>query len=358
MEAAAPPPVEASLVSPFATAERLAQLALALRSHQLAVDDDTRFGGVCIPSSALCARGDTPSFEITCAAVWAWGAATRSSMHLSHERAPQVVQLCEVARDAAWLFLQHGEGECRAAGTALRPSHAAGLLLACASELMLGDTDRQPLAQRALADLTEALASRHAAGALASSDATPRPWLCVPILLYAHAAQSEAAARLGRQCVLECTAFPELPLCWWDAEPPCPLSHWAGAVVAAVIACQGEQETVPWCARVAAASLPQRLAASMPAALLPGSFSEHDWLRSSSHLMALQALQRALPHGWTPLRRVQNAFVKLGGDALRALDQADTDGGHDTDQTLTARLAICFALYGFSVEPGGPRMCC
>ena len=357
MEAAAPPPVADSLVSPVAAAERLAQLALALRSRQLAVDDNARFGGVCIPSSALCGAADAPSVELTCAAVWSWGAATRSSMHLSHERAPQVVQLCEVARDAAWLFLEHAEKECRGAGTPLRPSHSAGLLLACASEFMLGDLDRQLLAQRALADLSDALASKHSAGG-EHTDTTPRPWLCVPMLLYAHAAQSDAAAKHGRQCVVECTAFPELPQCWWDGEPPRPLSHWAGTIVAAVIACQGEQETVPWCARVAAASLPQRLGASISPAPPPGEFTEHDWLRSASHLMAIQALQLALPHGWTPLRRVQNAFVKLGGDALRALDEAATDGGHDADHTLTARLAICFALYGFSVEPGGPRVCC
>ncbi len=144
---------------------------------------------------------------------------------------------------------------------------------------------------------------------------------------------------------MACTLFPELPLCWWEDTQACRgLSPWAGAVVAAAVACQGEQELVPWCARVAAASLPTQLRGERGA--------EADWAHNASLLMALQALQRALPRGWTPVRRVELAAAKLGAAALQALDEAAAAA------SLSARLAVSFALYGFSVEPGGPRVCC
>jgi hypothetical protein len=340
-----------SVVSPAAAAQRLAALAHSLRSRQLGVDDDARFGGIYVPTSALCpsAEQEQPSVHWTCAAIWAWGAAIRSSGNLSRDAAP-LVQLCHVARDSAWSFVEHAETVARRNGGPVPPSTAACLLLACASELLLGDAERaQPVAQRAVTDLTAFLKQKQSESAPGE---VPRPWLCVPLLLYAHACNSEPLTRAGQQCVLDCTAFPELPLCWWDSEPTaqeqssCPLSLWAGSVVAAIVACQGEPETIPWCSRIAAAALPQHVNTE--------STSEHSWAHTASHVMALQALQRALPHGWVHVRRVQNACAKLAGDALRVLDEAQAND----DTGLAGRLAMCFALYGFSVEPGGPRVCC
>ena len=132
-------------------------------------------------------------------------------------------------------------------------------------------------------------------------------------------------------------------------EPPTAsarlLCPWAGSVVAAIVACQGEQELVPWCARVAAASLPERVRGEAP-------LCEQAWAHNASLLMALQALTRALPRGWTPLRRAERAAAGLAAEVLRRLD---AEGG---EATLVARLVVAFALYGFSVEPGGGRVCC
>lgn len=168
----------------------------------------------------------------------------------------------------------------------------------------------------------------------------------LPLLLYAHATGREELALEGRRLAVSCTLFPELPLCWWDDTLPSGgLSPWAGALVAAIVACQGEQELTPWCARVAAASLPSALRGETP-------HCEAGWAHDASLIMALQALTRALPKGWTPLRRAEKAFAQVATQALQKLDTAPQR------ELLTARLAVAFALYGFSVEPGGPRVCC
>ncbi len=149
-----PPPVADSLTSPAAAADRLALLAVALRDKQLGGDCGAAFGGIALAGSALCAAG-APSFELTCGAVWAWGAATRASAY-RHAAAAEV-ELCSVARDAAWLFLTAAEANRRTAGAPLCATEAAALLLAAASELLLGDDEQEPLARRAVVDLTGAL---------------------------------------------------------------------------------------------------------------------------------------------------------------------------------------------------------
>ncbi len=115
---------------------------------------------------------------------------------------------------------------------------------------------------------------------------------------------------------------------------------------------QGEQELVPWCARVAAQKLPAALRGGMAAADGDAADATSEWAHNASLLMALHALARALPRGWPAVRRAERAAAQLGGAALAALD-AQPGGG-----PLLGRLAVAFALYGFSVEPGGPRVCC
>ena len=107
---------------------------------------------------------------------------------------------------------------------------------------------------------------------------------------------------------------------------------------------------MPWCARVAAQKLPAALRVAQPAA--DSAATSAEWAADASVLMALQALSRALPRGWPVVRRVERAAAALGGAALEALDAAPGRG------PLLGRLAVAFALYGFSVEPGGPRVCC
>ena len=107
---------------------------------------------------------------------------------------------------------------------------------------------------------------------------------------------------------------------------------------------------MPWCARVAAQRLPAALRVSADASATSSSGTA--WAADASLLMALQALSRALPRGWPVVRRVERAAAALGGAALEALDVAPGRG------PLLGRLAVAFALYGFSVEPGGPRVCC
>ncbi len=117
---------------------------------------------------------------------------------------------------------------------------------------------------------------------------------------------------------------------------------------------------MPWCARVAAQKLPTALrgrvaadAAAAPAAQAASDAEvAADWAHNASLLMALHALARALPRGWPAVRKAERAAAALGAAALSALD-AQPAGG-----PLVARLAVAFALYGFSVEPGGPRVCC
>ena len=331
------------------TATRLASLAVDLREHQLG-GDNASFGGVFVPGSPLCADGQ-PSFVLTCGAVWAWGAALRSGGSRPHEAAASEAQLCDVARSSAWQFLLSQRARLRGeGGGGLGPLRASALLLACASERLLADSDEEVAEQTAAAaaaadELEEALGRPGV-----SAGPPPSSWLLLPLLLYAHAAgraDMQAGARLA---VLRATSFPELPLGWWDDAPPPPASArllcpWAGSVVAAIVACQGEQELVPWCARVAAASLPERVRGEAP-------LCEQAWAHNASLLMALQALTRALPRGWTPLRRAERAAAGLAAEVLRRLD---AEGG---EATLVARLVVAFALYGFSVEPGGGRVCC
>jgi hypothetical protein len=376
---AEPPPVSDSLCSPIAAAARLAQLGVALRAHQLGSDGVT-YGGVCaepLPAddeSDDAAAGDAagaraaaaPSFELTCGAVWAWGAATRAGGY--RDDAAAEAQLFEVARAAAWQFLVAAAAQ-RDADGGLSARQAAALLLAAASEQLLGDDEHAPLAARA-ADALTAAAARP--GALGGDGALGAPgcWLALPLLLYAHALggeRGEALVAAGRRLILSASSFPELPYVWWDAERPATgLSSWAGAVVGAAVACQGEPELVPWCARVAAQKLPTALRGAAPLAAAhrdaeaaaaavaagDGATAVAEWAHNASVLMALHALARALPRGWPAVRRAERGAAALGAAALDALD-AQPHGG-----PLVARLAVAFALYGFSVEPGGPRVCC
>jgi|APGre2960657444_1045066.scaffolds.fasta_scaffold01071_11 hypothetical protein len=150
---AVPPTVAESVHSPIAAALRLSQLAVALREHQLGGESGSWFGGVCADDSALC-PGGSPSFELTCGAVWAWGAATRSSQYRPGSTATAEVELYEVSRDAAWSWLGEQEALRRAQARPLSATEAAALLLAAASELLLGDSERETLAKAAVADLT------------------------------------------------------------------------------------------------------------------------------------------------------------------------------------------------------------
>ena len=110
---------------------------------------------------------------------------------------------------------------------------------------------------------------------------------------------------------------------------------------------------MPWCSRVAAQKLPAALRVAPPGGgVEQASPLAAEWAADASLLMALQALSRALPRGWPVVRRVERAAAALGTAALEALDAAPERG------PLHARLALAFALYGFSVEPGGPRVCC
>jgi hypothetical protein len=366
---AEPPPVSDSLYSPIAAAARLAQLGVALRAHQLGGGDGATYGGVCaepLPAdddsedaAADAAQAAAPSFEVTCGAVWAWGAATRAGGY--RDDAAAEAQLFEVARAAAWQFLVAAAAQ-REAGGGLSAREASALLLAAASEQLLGDDEHAPLAARAAEALAAAAARPGALGADGALGA-PACWLALPLLLYAHALggeRGEALVAAGCRLVLSASAFPELPYVWWDAERPAAgLSSWAGAVVGAAVACQGEPELIPWCARVAAQKLPTALRGDAPLAAAAaadavggGATAAAEWAHNASALMALHALARALPRGWPAVRRAERAAAALGAAALDALD-AQPRGG-----PLLARLAVAFALYGFSVEPGGPRVCC
>jgi len=337
------PDAAESLFSPTAAAERLARLSFALREQQLGGGDEDAFGGVYAPGSALCADGG-PSFLLTCGAVWAWGAATRAGGNRPEHLAGAEAQLSEVARAAAWSFLARG-----ARREELDPTRAAALLLACASERLLAESDSEVAEVTALA---KAASGALQAALQAAPPASPPPaWLLLPLLLYAHAARKPELAAAARRLALRATSFPELPLCWWDDTPPPPLSArtlcpWAGSVVAVIVSCQGESELVPWCARVAAASLPSAPRGEADA-------GEAAWAHNASLIMALQALQRALPRGWTALRRAERCGVAMAAAALRRADALPTGG-----PALVARLLLAFALYGFSVEPGGSRVCC
>jgi len=327
-----PPSIVASLSDAGAAAERLSQLAWSCRACQLGAGAaEADFGGV--------AEVSAPSFELTCGAVWAWGAALRSCA--DRHDAAAVSELCDVARSAAWLFIHS-----RAAVGGLSEKEASALLLAAASERLLcsdaaaEDEDIRALALRAASVLVELLSAQ---------PAVDSAWLVLPLLLYAHASSCAELQAQGRALALCCTGFPELPLLWWDAELPSGgLSAWAGSLVVSIVACQGEQELVPWCARVAASSLPLAFRAA-------GERSAAVWAHSASLMMALQALARALPRGWAPLRKAEKASIGLAASTLRLLD--DACAGHPGD-TLVARLAVSFALYGFSVDPGGGRVCC
>ena len=110
---------------------------------------------------------------------------------------------------------------------------------------------------------------------------------------------------------------------------------------------------MPWCSRVAAQKVPAALRVAPPGGgVAAASPSAAEWVADASLLMALQALSRALPRGWPVVRRVERAASALGAAALETLDAVPERG------PLLARLAVAFALYGFSVEPGGPRVCC
>ena len=236
--AGAPPDAAASLVSPAAGALRLAQLGVALRAHQAGGDAGAHYGGVVLPGGA---EGDAPSFGTTCAAVWAWGAATRAGQY-RQPAAPEEAELFEVARAAAWRFIAAvAELACAPGGGGLGAADAAALLLAAASELLLGNDEHAALAGRAAEALVAAADAAFAAQAGASAHPVPHPvpWLALALLLYAHAAGREDLGREGRRLVLRAAAFPELPHLWWDAERPAAgLSAWAGAVVGAAVACQ------------------------------------------------------------------------------------------------------------------------
>lgn len=317
--APATPPVLA-LLDAATAATRLAELGFTLRHHQLG-GDSAAFGAVCA------AAGDpaTASVELTCAAVWAWGAALRAGAN-RHTLAAEA-ELFELGRAAAWRFLSE------AAAGALTPAQAAAVLLAAAAELLVGNDEHTALAQRA----AEVLASPQ-------PSAVPPAWLALPLLLYAHAAGREPLGLAGRQLVVSASAFPELPLCWWESEPPTRLSAWAAALAGAAVACQGEPELVPWAARVASQRLP-----TMPR----GDGSDGGWAADASCLMGLIALARALPRqGWPAQRRAEQAAGALGSALVAKLD-AQPGGG-----SLIARLLLAFALYGFSVDPAGERVCC
>jgi len=344
---AMPSSIEESLLSPVAAAERLARLAFELREAQLGGADDARFGGVLLPGSALCCDGD-PSFLLTCGAVWAWGAAQRAGGCRPEHLAGAEAQLCEVARAAAWQHLVRHVAAQRASASAARLAapQAAALLLAAASERLLADSNEEVAAQTALAEEAAADLAAALEAPYAADGGPPASWLLLPLLLYAHAAARPELAAAGRRLVLRATSFPELPFCWWDDLPPAGLCPWAGAVVAAIVACQGEQELVPWCARAAAARLPSAFRGTTAA-------GEGVWAHNASLVMALQALQRALPRGWAPLRRAERAAATAASAALRQADMLPAGG-----PATVARLLLACALYGFSVEPGGSRVCC
>jgi hypothetical protein len=243
-DASVPPDAAASLVSPAAGALRLAQLGVALRAHQAGGNAGAHFGGVRLTLVAVESSGggdcsgDAPSFELTCGAVWAWGAAARSAAYRDPS-APAEVELFEVARASAWRFIEAAEAEAGAAsqgGSGLGPADAAALLLAAASELLLGNDEPSPMAARAA---TALLAAADAAAAGGPPLPHPAPWLALPLLLFAHASGREDLGREGRRLVLRAAFFPELPHVWWDAERPAAgLSAWAGAVAGAAVACQ------------------------------------------------------------------------------------------------------------------------
>jgi len=318
--APAAPPVLA-LLDAATAATRLAELGFTLRHHQLG-GDSAAFGAVC----ASLGDASTASVELTCAAVWAWGAALRAGAN-RHTLAAEA-ELFELGRAAAWRYLSEATvGE-------LTPAEAAALLLAAAAELLVGNDEPAALAARA----AEALVARQ------QPSATPPAWLALPLLLYAHAAGRAPLGVAGRQLVVTASAFPELPLGWWESEAPVALSAWAAALAGAAVACQGEPELVPWAARVASQRLP-----TAPR----GDGSDGGWAADASCLMGLIALARALPRqGWPAQRRAEQAAGALGGALVAKLD-GEGGGG-----SLVARLLLAFALYGFSVDPAGERVCC